>query len=315
MARPAKVATVEEIREKLEGAQATVLTEYRGMTVADLATLRAQLRTADAEYKVFKNTLARRAAEEAGRSDLISMLTGPTAITFIKGDAVVVAKTLRDFAKTNPTLIVKGGLLGDRLINSDEVVALADIEPREVLLAKIAGCFQAPLVKAANLFQALPRNMAYGIKALIDKRVEGGETLPAEAPAADEAPAAEAVPEAEAPAEAVPEVEAPAEAVPEVEAPAEAAPEVEAATEAAPAAEAPTEAAPAAEAPAEAPAAEEAPAAAEEVTAAAPEDAPTAAAVDGPAGVSEEAASEEAVSEDSPVAEEASETTTEETAE
>src|SRR5882724_3157920 len=250
MARPEKVATVEEIREKLVGARAAVLTEYRGLKVSELAALRASLRAADAEYKVYKNTLARRAAEEAGLSDLISLLEGPTAITFVKGDAVTVAKALRDYSKTNANLVVKGGILGTRVIASDDVVALADIQPREVLLARIAGGFQAPLVKAAGLFQAFTRNMAYGIKALIDQRVAGGEALPAEAevPAAEapEAPAAEAP---EAPAAEAPE--APAAEAPE--APAAEAPE-------APAAEAPE--APAAEAP-EAPAAEapEAPAA------------------------------------------------------
>jgi len=208
MARPEKVATVEEIKEKLEGARAAVLTEYRGLTVSQLADLRASLRAADAEYKVYKNTLARRAAEEAGMADLVSLLQGPTAITFVKGDAVAVAKALRDYSKTNAHLIVKGGLLGTRVIQPNDVVALADIEPREVLLAKIAGGFQAPLVKAAGLFQAFTRNMAYGVKALIDKRVAEGEAPP---PAEAEAPADEA----EAPAA---EVEAPAA---EAEAPAE----------------------------------------------------------------------------------------------
>src|SRR5688572_33340405 len=107
MARPEKVATVEEIREKLEGAQAAVLTEYRGLKVSELADLRASLRAADAEYKVYKNTLARRAAEQAGLSDLVSLLQGPTAITFVQGDAVTVAKALRDYAKGNANLVVK----------------------------------------------------------------------------------------------------------------------------------------------------------------------------------------------------------------
>jgi large subunit ribosomal protein L10 len=250
MARPEKVATVEEIRGKLEASRAAVLTEYRGLKVSELADLRASLRAAEAEYKVYKNTLARRAAEEAGLSDLISMLQGPTAITFVKGDAVTVAKALRDYARTNPNLVVKGGILGTRVIASDDVVALADIQPREVLLARIAGGFQAPLVKAAGLFQAFTRNMAYGIKALIDQRVAGGEALPAEA----EAPAAEAeAPAAEAEAPAA-EAEAPAA---EAEAPAAEA-EAPAAEAEAPAAEAEAPAAEAAEPPSAT--AEEAPA-------------------------------------------------------
>ena len=245
MARPEKVATVEEIKGKLEEARAAVLTEYRGLKVSELADLRASLRAAEAEYKVYKNTLARRAAEEAGLSDLISMLQGPTAITFVKGDAVTVAKALRDYARGNPNLVVKGGILGTRVIAPDDVVALADIQPREVLLARLAGGFQAPLVKAAGLFQAFTRNMAYGIKALIDQRVAAGEAPP---PAAEaEAPAAPSAEVAEVPAA---EAEAPAAAAAEPSA-AEAA--VPAADAEAPAAEAE---APAAEAEAEAPAAE-----------------------------------------------------------
>ena len=244
MARPEKVATVEEIREKLEGARAAVLTEYRGLKVSELAELRASLRAAEAEYKVYKNTLARRAAEAAGLSDLTSLLTGPTAITFVKGDAVTVAKALRDYSRGNPNLVVKGGILGTRVIAPDDVVALADIQPREVLLARIAGGFQAPLVKAAGLFQAFTRNMAYGIKALIDQRVAAGEEAPPaevpEAPAAEvpEAPAAE-VPEAPAAeAEAAAAAEAPEAPAAEVEAPPEAAAEPEAEAAEAPAAEA-----------------------------------------------------------------------------
>jgi large subunit ribosomal protein L10 len=268
MARPEKVATVEEIREKLEGAAAAVLTEYRGLKVSELATLRASLRAADAEYKVYKNTLARRAAEEAGLSDLISLLQGPTAITFVKGDAVTVAKALRDYSKTNANLVVKGGILGTRVIASDDVIALADIQPREVLLARIAGGFQAPLVKAAGLFQAFTRNMAYGLKALIDQRVAGGEALPADEPEAPAAEVAEA-PAAEAEAPAAEVAEAPAA---EAEAPAAEVAEAPAAEAEAPAAEVAEAPAVEAEAPAveaEAPAPEaEAPAAEAEAPAA-----------------------------------------------
>jgi large subunit ribosomal protein L10 len=237
MARPEKVATVEEIKEKLDGAQAAVLTEYRGLKVAELADLRAALRAADAEYKVYKNTLARRAAEEAGLAELVSLLEGPTAIAFVKGDAVAVAKALRDYSKGNAHLVVKGGMLGTRVIQPADVTALAEIEPREVLLARIAGGFQAPLVKAAGLFQAFTRNMAYGIKALIDQRVAAGEEAP---PAEPEAPAAEAeAPAAEAEAPAA-EAEAPAAEADATAA--EAAPEEPAAEEVAeaPAAEAET---------------------------------------------------------------------------
>jgi large subunit ribosomal protein L10 len=212
MARPEKVAVVDEIRTKLGDAEAAILTEYRGLTVTELATLRGALRPAATEYKVFKNTLARRAAEEAGLTELAELLQGPTAIAFVRGDAVTAAKALRDFGRTSPALVVKGGLLGPRVLTPSDIEALADIEPREVLLARLAGGFQAPLTKAAGLFQAFTRNLAYGVKALIDQRVAGGEEAPpaetAEEAAVDEAPAAET--DAEAPAAEAPSDEAPA---------------------------------------------------------------------------------------------------------
>jgi large subunit ribosomal protein L10 len=157
MARPEKTAVVEEIRTKLDDADAAVLTEYRGLSVRALAELRGSLRPANTEYKVFKNRLARRAAEEAGLDDLLPLLEGPVAIAFVHGDAVPAAKALRDFGRTNPELVV-------------ELTALADIPPREQLLAMLAGGFQAPLTKAAGLFQAFTRNFAYGVRALIDQR-------------------------------------------------------------------------------------------------------------------------------------------------
>jgi large subunit ribosomal protein L10 len=189
MVRPEKAAAVEEIRRKLQQADAAVLTEYRGLTVKELANLRAALRPASTEYKIFKNTLARRAADEAGFEELVSLLEGPVAIAFVDGDAVVAAKALRDFGRGAPALVVKGGLLGNRVLSPADVAALAEIEPRDVLLAKLAGAMQAPLVKAAGLFQALPRSLAYGVKALIDQRVAGGEAPPPSgAPAADAQP-------------------------------------------------------------------------------------------------------------------------------
>lgn len=208
MPRPEKVAVVEEIQQKLAGSAAAVLTEYRGLTVAELAELRSTLRPLGAEHKIFKNTLARRAAEVAGLTDLADLLEGPVAITFINGDAVPATKALRDFSRTNPLLVLKGGLLGTRVLGAGDVAALADIQPREVLLARIAGGFQAPLTKAAGLFQAMTRNMAYGVKALIDQRVAAGESSgEPEAPVASEVAKAEAEPGPEAAAEASPAVE------------------------------------------------------------------------------------------------------------
>jgi large subunit ribosomal protein L10 len=227
-----KTAVVDEITTRLRDADAAVLTEYRGLSVTDLADLRAALRPGGCDYKVFKNTLARRAAEAAGMTDVAALLEGPVAIAFVRrdgGDAVVAAKALRDFARTNPNLVVKGGLLGPRVLTGRDVEALADVPPREQLLARLAGGFQAPLTKAAGLFQAFTRNFAYGMKAYIDQRTEEspapaaadeataagesdqGNTEESPAPAAADVPTAEvaAAPEPEAPAadetEAAPE--------------------------------------------------------------------------------------------------------------
>src|SRR5262245_21126798 len=216
MARPEKVAVVEEIRTKVAESDATVLTEYRGLKVHELAELRAALRPTGTEYKVFKNTLARRAMDGAELDGVVSLLEGPVAIAFVRGDAAAAAKALREFGRGNPALVVKGGLLGGKVLVPKEIEALAELPSREVLLAQIAGAFQAPLVKAAGLFQALPRSLAYGVKALIDQRVAAGESV---SPAVEEAPAEEA-PAAEAASDAEAEESEPA-AEPEAEAAAE----------------------------------------------------------------------------------------------
>lgn len=169
--RPEKVAVVDEIREKLSGSQAALLTEYRGLSVKDISALRRNLRDAGGEYKVYKNTLVRLAARGLGYDgELEALLTGPTAIAFVEGDAVGVAKALRDYARTNPTLVVKGGVMGQSVLSARDATALADIPPREVLLARLAGGLAAPMVQFAGLLQALPRNFAYGLKALIDQK-------------------------------------------------------------------------------------------------------------------------------------------------
>ncbi len=168
--RKEKVAVVEEVTSKLTASSAIIVTEYRGMSVGQLAALRRQLRPAGAEYKVYKNTLARFAAQNAGVGELAEMLTGPSGITFITGDAAAAAKSLRETAKTNPLLVIKGGVIGGKVITARDVEALADLPSRDVLLARFAGALQAPLVKTAGLLQALPRNFAYGLKALIEQK-------------------------------------------------------------------------------------------------------------------------------------------------
>jgi large subunit ribosomal protein L10 len=168
--RQEKVDVVTEIRTKLESADAAFLTEYRGLSVGALAALRVTLRQSGAEYKVYKNTLARFAARDAGIDGLDELLVGPIGITFVTGDVAAAAKALRDSSKTNPLLVIKGGSLGKAVLTAKDVEALAELPSREVLLAQFAGALQAPLVKTAGLLQALPRNMAYGLKALIDQK-------------------------------------------------------------------------------------------------------------------------------------------------
>jgi large subunit ribosomal protein L10 len=186
--RPEKVAVVEEVRGRLDASSAALLTEYRGLNVTAMAELRRALSEAGGEYKIYKNSLVRFAARDLGL-ELDTMLLGPTAIAFVQGDPVNVAKALRDFARSHPALVVKGGLLGENVLDADGARALAEVEPREVLLARLAGAMAAPMVQFAGLLQALPRNLAYGLKALIDQKAETEPTDVAEAPATDEAPA------------------------------------------------------------------------------------------------------------------------------
>jgi large subunit ribosomal protein L10 len=251
-ARAQKVEIVDEVKTRMSAASAQIVSEYRGLTVAELAELRTALEGVGADYRIFKNTLVLRAIDGGDYQPLSEYLSGPTALTFVDGDISAVAKALRDFSRANPLLVIKGGLADGSLLSSSDLAALADLPPREVLLARLAGALAAPMQQMAGLLQALPRNLAYGMKALIDQRVEGGEAAPT--PEAEQAETAE-VPAAEADA-----VEAPAA---EAEAPAQA----EAAE--APAAEAE---APAQSDAAEAPAAEaEAPAQAEDAEAPAAE--------------------------------------------
>ena len=177
MARPDKVAAVAEIADEFRGASASVVTEYRGLSVAQLTALRRALGP-DVTYRVAKNTLVKRAAEDAGVDGLDALLTGPTAIAFVTGEPVDAAKTLRDFAKTNQALVIKGGYMDGNALSVDEVNRIADLESREVLLAKLAGAMKGNLSKAAGLFAAPASQVARLAQALADKRA-------AEAPAAE----------------------------------------------------------------------------------------------------------------------------------
>lgn len=168
--RPEKVATVAQIAGKLSAAPAVFVSEYRGMTVGALATLRGSLRSVGAEHKVYKNTLVRLAIRDAGLEVLDELLVGPTSITFTGDDLVGAAKALHGASRGNPLLVLKGGALGAALLSADDVRSLAELPSREQLLARFAGALQAPLVKTAGLLQALPRNFAYGLSALIDAK-------------------------------------------------------------------------------------------------------------------------------------------------
>ena len=196
--RPQKVAVVDEVRERLSSANGALLTEYRGLGVGELARLRRSLRDAGGEYKIYKNTLVRFAVRDLGL-DIEALLVGPTAIAFVETDAAGVAKALRDFARTNPGLVIKGGLLGAKVLTATDASALADLPSRDQLLAQLAGTIAAPLQTFAGLLQALPRNLAYGLQALIDK--QGGvpdappELATVEAPTQD-APTPEAAADA-----------------------------------------------------------------------------------------------------------------------
>jgi large subunit ribosomal protein L10 len=168
--RADKVAVVQEISAKLAESQAVFITEYRGLSVSQLANVRNALRPVDAQLAVYKNTLAKLAVREAGLDALDELLVGPTALTFVQGDVAGAAKALRDSSKTLPNLVIKGGVLGTASLSESDVMILADLPSRDELLARFAGALQAPLVKTAGLLQALPRNFAYGLSALIEKQ-------------------------------------------------------------------------------------------------------------------------------------------------
>ena len=174
--RPAKVATVDEVKAKVDSTNTAVVTEYRGLTVAEISRIRRQLRTLGADYKVFKNTLVRRAVAGTSAEPMTQFLEGPTAIAFVDGDISAVAKALRDLARTSPKLILKGGVLDGKVLSPKDIVALADLPSREVLLSQFAGALSSPMSTLAGLFKAVPQSFAYGLSALLDSK--GGPVAP-----------------------------------------------------------------------------------------------------------------------------------------
>jgi len=191
MARPDKAAAVAEMTEDFKSATATYLTEYRGLTVTSMKALRRSL-GAETKYSVVKNTLTKIAAKNAGVEISDDLLAGPSAVAFIKGDAIDAARNLKNFQKENPLLIIKGGIYEGKFVTTAEIMKLADLESREVLLAKLAGAMKGSLAKAARTFDALRIKMEAGAPA----------AAPVAAPVAAAVPVAEAAPAAEAPAEA-----------------------------------------------------------------------------------------------------------------
>jgi large subunit ribosomal protein L10 len=215
MARPVKEAAVAELTEDFKSANATYLTEYRGLTVTSMKELRRSLGS-DTKYSVVKNTLTKIAAKNAGVDISDDLLVGPSALAFIKGDPIDAARNLKNFQKENPLLVVKGGIYEGKFVTTAEIMQLADLESREVLLAKLAGAMKGSLAKAARIFDALRIKLEAG--APVSAPVAEAAPVVAEAPAVEEAaPAAEAVAEvteevvAEVAAEATDAAETPAE--------------------------------------------------------------------------------------------------------
>ena len=211
MARPEKVAAVKEISERFSNAEAALLTEYRGLSVSQMAEVRQALREADADtdYKVSKNSLARIAVKELGLDDLIDLLVGPTAIAYVTGDAAAAAKAIDTVSKKYPVLRVKGGILAGQIISAEQATELAKLEPRDTQLAKIAMMMNQPAQLTVNVLAALLRDLGSMLVQVVTQKES-------DAPAAEEAPSAEA-PAEEAPADEA----APAEEAPSAEAPAE----------------------------------------------------------------------------------------------
>lgn len=192
MPRPEKVQAVAEIKERLESARAVFLAEYTGLSVKEQQELRRGLRASEAQFKIVKMSLARRAADELGHDRLDELLSGPTGLAFADGDAAAAAKVLRDFAQEHAQLVIKGGLLAGEVLSPERVGDLADLEPRDMLLARMAGAFQAPLQALAGVLAAMPRNLASMLQQVIDGAPDAG-------PAAEEAAEPEAQADATAP--------------------------------------------------------------------------------------------------------------------
>ena len=203
MPRSDKEEAVKEIAERFSSVGSALLTEYRGLSVGEMAEVRGALRQAEADYRVIKNSLARIAVRDVGLEELVSMLEGPTAVAFCRGDAVEAARALDDAAKKFPVLVIKGGVLDGRIVDADQARQLARLEPREIQLAKIAMLANSPLQRTANVFAALLRDLGSMLGQVLQQKET--EEPSGTATAAEPAPEAEAAQTAEPETEPAPE--------------------------------------------------------------------------------------------------------------
>ena len=212
MANATKIERVAELKQQIEGANALLLTEYRGLTVEEITELRRSLRDVDASLAVIKNTLMQRAANDAGIAELDELLSGPSAVAFINGDVVAVAKKLKDASKQFPSLVIKGGYMDGAALDAAGASALADLESREVMLSKIAGLLKMEMSRAAATFIAAQSKFLSLLEAYKEKLPAGEPEAPAAEASASEEASAEEAPAAEAPAEETPAAESEPEA-------------------------------------------------------------------------------------------------------
>jgi len=212
MNRDEKAAVIDRIAGELEASQAVFAVDYRGITVSQVADLRARLRAADATFAVVKNSLTERAADKAGTEALKTVLVGPTALTFVRGDAAAAAKALSDAQRVTDVLAFKGGLMDGQVVTGDDIRAIARLPSREVLYAQLVGTVAAPLTGLARTLNALIAGVAIQLRAIHDQGLVGGNAAPAEPAPAAEPEAAAAEPEAAAAEPEAPEAEPAAEA-------------------------------------------------------------------------------------------------------
>ena len=208
MPKTEKVERVAELKERIEGADALLLTEYRGLAVAEITELRRSLREGGTQFAVVKNTLMERAAADAGVADLAELLSGPSAVAFVSGDVVAAAKAIRAASKQYPSLVLKGGFMDGQLLDASQATGLADLASREEMLSQIAGLLKSDMAKAARLFQAAQSRFLSLLEAYKEK-VPAGDAPAADTPAGDapaeDAPAADTTSEDAAPEDAAPE--------------------------------------------------------------------------------------------------------------